>query len=349
MLSDDSASQKRLATTLGGSYFALGVGGAATGRGAHLLLIDDPSKGREEADSETYRRRLKDWYRSVAYTRLMPGGAVIIILTRWHHDDLAGWLLREHSSEGWEVLSLPAIADSDSDMLGRKIGDALWPAKYPVSALEKIREQTGSRDWSALYQQQPSPDEGGVFRVEWFGRFTALPQHPRLLVHSWDTGIKDSELNDPSSCTIWHAHDNGYYLADRFNQRLQFPDLLRASQSLAARDNPHYILIEDKGSGQQLLQVLQRETRLPVVGCKANESKIARAQSVSGIIEAGHVYLPQMAPWLTDYETELANFPTGVHDDDVDSTTQALRFLSDKMRALKQAAVSADIRPAGAM
>jgi predicted phage terminase large subunit-like protein len=351
-LSTDSASQKRLATTRGGSYFALGVGGAATGRGAHLLLIDDPVKGREEADSETYRRRLKDWYRSVAYTRLMPGGAVIIMNTRWHHDDLAGWLLKDHKSEGWQVLSLPAVAE-DCDPLGRAIGEALWPDDYPLEALARIKEQSGSREWSALYQQQPTPEEGSIFKIDWFRRYRELPQYPDLLVHSWDTGIKDEEINDPSSCTMWHAHSNRFYLADRFNQRLQFPDLLRAVQSLAARDNPNYILIEDKGSGQQLIQVLQRETRLPVVGVmpkggRLAESKVSRAQGVSGLVESGRVYLPEFAPWLIDYESEIAAFPNAPHDDDVDSTTQALKFLSEKTSRLVQDRTE-EIRRAGAM
>jgi predicted phage terminase large subunit-like protein len=352
-LSADSASQKRLTTTSGGAYFALGVGGAATGRGAHIFLIDDPIKGREEAESEAYRRKLKDWYKAVAYTRLMPGGAVVIMLTRWHHDDLAGWLLREHASENFHILSLPAIAE-DHDPLGRKVGEPLWPSDYPLSTLQKIKEQLGSRDWSALYQQQPTPEEGSIFKIEWFSRYHKLPPHPKLLVHSWDTGIKDEEINDPTSCTMWHAHDIKIYLADRFNRRLQFPDLRRAVQSLAERDNPNHILIEDKGSGQQLLQVLQRETRLPVIGVmpkggKYAESKIARAQGVSGLIESGRVCLPESAPWLVDYESEIAAFPNAPHDDDVDSTTQALKFISERLHKRVSGESAANNRRLAAM
>jgi predicted phage terminase large subunit-like protein len=326
-LSTDSASQKRLATSRGGSYFALGVGGAATGRGAHLLIIDDPVKGREEADSETYRRRLKDWYRSVAYTRLMPGGAVIIMNTRWHHDDLSGWLLKEHSSENWKVLSLPAIAE-DNDPLDRQPGEALWPEDYSVDDLMRIKDQSGSREWSALYQQQPTPDEGSIFKIEWFKRYRVLPVSPQLIVHSWDTGTKDDDLNDPTSMTRWDVHPAGLYLADRFSARLQFPDLVRSVQAMAVRDNPGVILIEDKGSGQQLLQVLQRETRLPVVPVNPDKSKVIRAQGVSGMVESGRVYLPEIASWLIDFETQVAAFPMAPHDDDVDSMTQALQYLA---------------------
>ena len=345
-LSTDSASQKRLATSRGGSYFALGVGGAATGRGAHLLIIDDPVKGREEADSETYRRRLKDWYRSVAYTRLMPGGAVIIMNTRWHHDDLSGWLLKDHASEGWEVLSLPAIAE-ENDPLDRQPGEALWPEDYSADDLLRIKEQSGSREWSALYQQQPTPDEGSIFKLEWFRRYKTLPAAPQLIVHSWDTGTKDDDLNDPTSMTRWDVHPAGLYLADRFSARLQFPDLVRSVQAMAARDNPGVILIEDKGSGQQLLQVLQRETRLPVVPVVPDKSKVIRAQGVSGLVESGRVYLPEFAPWLIDYEAEIAAFPNAPHDDDVDSTTQALKFLSERTRPVQ--VKDDDIRRAGAM
>lgn len=327
VLADDSASQKRLTTTMRGAYYALGVGGPATGRGAHLLLIDDPTKGREDADSETYRRRLKDWYRAVAYTRLMPGGAVVIILTRWHHDDLAGWLLREHASEGWEVVNLPAVA-KDDDQLGRKPGEALWPDDYPLDALSKIKDQIGSREWASLYQQEPSPDEGSVFKLEWFPRYTTLPADVFRCVHSWDTADKDKEINDPTSLTAWTEAAKGYYLKDRFNARLQFPDLLRAIRSLAERDGPDAILIEDKASGQQAIQVLRRETRLPIIAVEPDSSKVIRAQGVSGMCEAGRVWLPSSAPWLVDYEMQIRSFPQGAHDDDVDSTSQALSYFA---------------------
>jgi hypothetical protein len=144
-LSEDSRAANRFGTTAGGTYFSVGVGAAITGRGAHLLLIDDPIKGAEEARSETVRRSLKEWYSSVARTRLQPGGAIVIIQTRWHEDDLAGWLLNEHGGEGWDVLSMPAIAETDEPF--RKAGEALWPSKFPVSELELIRREAGGAVW----------------------------------------------------------------------------------------------------------------------------------------------------------------------------------------------------------
>lgn len=169
-LADDSKSAKRFhiegsdggiehATTQRGAFYAVGVGGPLTGRGAHLLLIDDPVKNREDADSEIIRRKTKDWYTSTAYTRLMPGGRVVLIQTRWHEDDLSGWLQADHAHEGWVVLNLPAINDQ---------GVALWPEQYDVEALERIRRALPTRDWSALYQQQPTPDDGDYFKADWF-------------------------------------------------------------------------------------------------------------------------------------------------------------------------------------
>jgi len=328
-LADDSQSVRRFSLSPGGTYYAVGVGGPVTGRGAHVLLIDDPIKGREEADSETMRRRLKDWYRSVAYTRLMPGGAVVIIETRWHHDDLAGWLLREHEAEGWEVLSLPAIA-VDGDPIGRQPGEALWPEQYPAARLAEIREQLGSREWSALYQQDPMPEEGAVFRIDWFRRWRVRPDFPRVIVHSWDTGIKPEQIHDPSVCQTWIGWDRGYALIDQYRRTMAYPDLKRAVVSLAERDHPTVILIEDKGSGQSLGQDLRESTRLPVIMVVPQGSKIFRAQRVSPIVEAGHAWVPESAPWMPEWEAEVAQFPAGAHDDQVDAMTQALDYLRDR-------------------
>lgn len=165
-LAKDSTSAKRFSTNQDGSYFAVGVGGPVTGRGAHLLLIDDPVKNREDADSEIYRKRAKEWYTSTAYTRLMPGGRVVVIQTRWHEDDLAGWLLEEQKHEGWVTLNLPAIED----------GKALWPEQYPLERLQEIQKTIGSRDWSALYQQSPSPDTGDYFKREWVRYYDKAPE-----------------------------------------------------------------------------------------------------------------------------------------------------------------------------
>lgn len=330
VLASDSASISKFNTTKSGVYYGAGVGGAITGRGAHIMLIDDPLKGREEADSEVIRAKLKNWYRSVAYTRLMPEGAVVIIQTRWHQEDLAGWQLKDHADEGWEVIELPAEAKYD-DVLGRKPGEPLWPESYPAESLAKIKKQLGAREWSALYQQEPLPDDGAIFNIEWFNRYEDLPGSPDFVIHSWDTAAKDSDIHDPSSCTVWNVYGGKAYLVDRVNIRVQFPDLVRAVQNLARRDKPNWVLIEDKSSGQQLLQTLRVETQLPCIGIVPKDSKVIRAQGVTGFIEAGRVYLPASAPWIPDYLAQLANFPQSRHDDDVDSTTQALQFIIERV------------------
>lgn len=326
-LSDDSTAASRFHTRAGGAYFAVGVGGPITGRGAHLLLVDDPVKGREDAESEVMRQRLKDWYTSVARTRLMPGGAIVVILTRWHNDDLAGWLLREHAHEGWEVLNLPAMAEP-GDPLGREEGSPLWSEAYPLHELEATRLAIGSRDWAALYQQRPSPQGGGLVRVAWFKRYGEPPANPRRIVQSWDTGLKAKEVNDPSVCTTWAETETGWYLLDVYRRRMEYPDLRRAVESLALRWRPTTILIEDKASGQSVIQDLQRGTNLPVLPVEPRGDKVVRLLSVTAKIEAGRVWLPQVAAWLPELEAELEAFPNAVHDDQVDSLSQALSYLA---------------------
>lgn len=315
-----------LTTDNDGAYFAAGIGGPLTGRGAHLMLIDDPVKNREEAESETIRRRNKDWYTSTAYTRLMPGGKIVIIQTRWHDDDLTGWQLREHQHEGWTVLSLPALAETDDDIIGRKRGEPLWE-QYPVEALERIKQSLGSRDWSALYQQRPAPSEGGMFKSGWFQRYDRRAEKYLRIVQSWDTAIKPKQINDPSCCTTWGEKHGGWDLLQVMVRRLEYPDLKSLVVSQAAAWTPDAILIEDKASGQQLLQDLRRETQLPIIGIQPEKDKITRASACSAMIEAGRVYLPTQAAWLTDYEMEMLQFPNAAHDDQVDSTTQFLNWV----------------------
>ena len=167
-----------------------------------MLLLDDPLKDYEEANSETIRRALHDWYSSVAYTRLMPGGAIVLIQTRWHEDDLAGRLLRERTGDDWDVLNLPAIAEQND--VFRKEGEALWPEQFPLHQLERIRTAIGSRAWTSLYQQRPAAAEGVVFKRDWWQFYRPpLTQSVNQIVQSWDTAFKKGTENDFSVCTTW--------------------------------------------------------------------------------------------------------------------------------------------------
>jgi predicted phage terminase large subunit-like protein len=306
------------------SYIAAGVGGGITGEGADILIIDDPVKNSEEAESLVYRDKVYQWYGTTARTRLQPGGVVILIMTRWHQDDLAGRLLadakRDPEADQWEVLHFKAINSQD---------EALWPDKYSITDLKQTRATIGSRSFTALYQGEPSTAEGNIFKREWWKYYKELPNFKRI-IHSWDTAFKAKTENDYSVNTVWGEAQNGYYLLYVWRQKVEYPELKRAAISINDKHHAHAIYIEDKASGQSLVQELSRETRLPLIPVKVDSDKVARAYAVTPLIEAGRVYLPESAPWLHDYVEELSSFPNGEHDDQVDSTTQALNKLSNK-------------------
>lgn len=332
-LADDSQAVSRFHTAERGAYFGLGVGGPITGRGADLLLIDDPIKGREDAESETMRQHLKDWYTSVARTRLMPGGAIVVIQTRWHEDDLSGWLLREHAHEGWEVLNLPALAEPD-DAIRRSEGAPLWPEAYPLAELAQIRLSVGSRDWASLYQQRPSAAEGSILKREHWQYLKLWLDVPSALIESlgifkviqaWDTAFKTKEVNDYSACVTVGIAKAKYYILDVWRGRVEFPELKRQIQMHASRWQANAVLVEDAAAGQSLLQELRRETRLPLIAVKADRDKVARAHAITATHEAGLIYLPDAAPWLPDFLDETASFPSAPHDDQVDAFVHAMR------------------------
>lgn len=325
-LSGDSAAAYRFATTAGGIYAATGRGGSLTGRGADLLVIDDPLKGVEEASSSTIRRQLHIWFRTDVFSRLHPDAAIVLVSTRWHEDDLAGMLLREHPEEGWTVLSLPAIAEA-SDPLGRVEGEALWPERFPLEALEGVKRVLGSGAFTALYQQRPAAAEGAVFRRDWWKFYRETPASFDRIVMSADTAFQEKESADYSAVTVWGETKTGFYLLLAWRARLEFPELKRRLVALAAEWKPTALLIEDRASGQSLLQEFRRETSLPLVPVSADKSKLTRAAAVTPTIEAGRVYLPEGAAWLDVYLDELSSFPAAKHDDLVDSTTQALNWM----------------------
>ena len=358
-ISPDTKGANRVGTLQGGNYYSVGTSGGVTGRGAHLLLIDDPIKGKEDADSVISKHKLESMFNTVAYTRLMPGGAIILVMTRWAYDDLAGYLLEEKTHEGWTVLMLPAIAEHDGDILGRKAGEALWEDQYPLPALRKIRQTIGTRDWNALYQQQPLPSEGGMVSLEWFQRYSwrdlrglyvalrmgadykklvkIYPQFDfRQIVCSWDTAFKEKEINDPSCCTVWGVgNDNNYYLLWVFNKQVGYPALKREAIRTHERNVKLFgfppskvpVLIEDRASGQSLIQDLKANTNIPVIPMKTPGSKVVRFDEVCPTIEAGRVFMPDKnAPWLVTAETQLVRFPHDKHDDIADSTSQFLRW-----------------------
>ena len=464
-LRSDSKSKAHLTTTDGGALYSVGVGGAITGRGANLFLMDDLVKSREDAESPSGRNRIIEWFRGTAYTRLMKNGVIILIMciaegerilmadgthkpveevkpgdmvysfdkenssfvkkkvtkascsgvddtltirtawhslrvngrhpilvqrehksewiqaqhlnvgdmaktsdagdyeireivksppcrvydltvedtesfvaegiivhnTRWHTQDLAGVILQDYGKD-WVHLDLPAIAD-EGDILGRAPGEALWPEMFPIETLQEIRRVIGTREFNSQYQQRPVGAEGSIIKLQWFKRYVEKPRVDRI-IQSWDTAYDSKSINDPSACTVWgeDVKEGKIYLLDVLVQRMEYPMVKQAVKAMYERyPSTSHIVIENRTSGKSIVKDLQRTT-LPITPVIDPGDKMVRLMAVSGTIEAGNVYLPESAPWLFDYETELCNFPLGKHDDQVDSTSQGLTFLTRPRR-----------------
>lgn len=311
-----------------GTYRSAGVGGGITGMGGDIILIDDPIKDRAEADSATIRNKVWDWYTSTLYTRLAPGGGLIVIQTRWHMDDLTGRLLNPNS-ENWRVVNFPAIAEHDEKY--RKTGEALHPERYDLAALNRIKKAVGSRDWAALYQQRPVPAEGAVFKQEWIKYYTqaSLPPVFNTILISWDMTFKDSAASDFVVGQVWGKNGANFYLLDSVRGRWDFVKTLEMFQVLANKwPKALKKLVEDKANGTAIIQTLKKS----ISGIKAitpKESKEARAYSITPLWEAGNVFIPdpKTAAWVKDFEAEILSFPSAAHDDQVDAMTQALAEL----------------------
>lgn len=333
-ISKDSQAANRFSTTRGGAYFAAGAGGPITGRGAHLLLIDDPIKNREEADSALKRRRLREWYSSTAYTRLQPGGAVVVIQTRWHEDDLSGWLLNHPEAEEWEVLKLPAI---------NAAGEALWPEAYSVEELHRRRAAVGPREWSALFQQEPAPDTGDYFRREWIRYYDTPPLAETLRIYGASDYAVTSKGGD------WTVHlvvgvdpKDDIYILDVWREQTS-PDVwIDAVITLAQRWRP-VTWAEEQGqiikSVGPFLSRRQQERGAYYVrkSFTSVSDKAARARSIQARMSMGKVLLPRSAPWLAEFESELISFPTGRHDDQVDALSLIGRLLADMLTGRSKA------------
>ena len=314
----DSNASNRFELLQGGQLNTAGAGGAITGKGADILIIDDPIKNIEEANSKVLRQKVWEWFTTTAFTRLEPDGAVIIIMTRWHYDDLVGRILNNpEERKQWTWLSLPAINENN---------EALWAERFSIDKLNEIKNTLGSMHFSALYQQKPVATENQIYKYEWWKYYSAPPTF-KMIVQSWDTAFKTSEQNDFSVCQTWGVADNGYYLLDLVRRKIEFPELLRCAKSLAEKYNPNIILIEDKASGQPLIQSIRKETRLPIKAVQVNKDKITRAHLAIPFIEAGKVFLPQSAEWLSDFLTETEEFPMSAHDDIVDAMNQAIEYM----------------------
>lgn len=317
-----------------GGCVAAGAGGPITGRGAHVAIIDDPFKNAEEAASQTVRDKVWEWYRSTLRTRLAPGGAIVLIMTRWDEDDLAGRLIKEMKAGGepWVMVSMAAEAE-ENDLLGRAPGELLWSEYgFDKAWAETTKRAVGTYFWSALYQQRPSPAAGGMLKRGWWQFYRELPSSFDEIIQSWDMTFKDSTGTDFVVGQVWGRKGADKYLLDQVRDRMDFPATLTAVESLTAKwPQASAKLVEDKANGPAVIAMLKQQIS-GLIPVEPQGSKVARASAVSPQIEAGNVYLPDpsIAPWVHDFIEECAAFPTGAHDDQVDAMSQALMRLGGR-------------------
>lgn len=333
-LQADSKAAGRWATNKGGEYFAIGVGGAVTGKGADLLIIDDPHSEQEatiaETNPEVYDKTY-EWYTSGPRQRLQPGGAIVIVMTRWSKKDLTGQVLKaaaQRSGEEWEVIEFPALLPS---------GNPLWPQFWSKLELEALKSELPNSKWMAQYQQQPTSDVNAIIKREWWQIWEEDdPPYCEFLIQSWDTAFLKTQRSDYSACTTWGVFykddDNGVkqaniILLNAFKQRMEFPELKQRAYEEWREWEPDALIVEAKAAGSPLIFEL-RAMGIPVqefTPSKGND-KIARLNAVADIFASGRVWIPN-THWAEELVEEVASFPSGEHDDLVDSLSQAmLRF-----------------------
>lgn len=342
-----------------GAMYTAGVGGGLTGKGAHLAIIDDPVKNAEDAMSETMRDKAKDWYRSTFRSRMETADApIVVIQTRWHEGDLAGWLQEEYPGE-WLVISLPAVADEDEELFlpddpsrpawSRRKGEALWPEKYDADALAKIMSDQGGEDgywWTAMYQQRPVPLGGGVLKPDQFRHYDLVeggylldtPAGPLLIPSSqlgrfgtMDLAVSEKTVADWSVVGIFGLAPPNLLVLDMLRGHWAGPDLPRVLNRIVQAYKPSYVGVEEVGLGKSVVQDMQRgnplETPprppLAVKGIPPRGDKVTRALTLAARMGSGHVYVPRQAPWVPKLVAEMATFPKGTHDDMVDTLSYA--------------------------
>jgi len=331
-LSSDSKAAGRWNTNKRGDYFAIGVGGAVTGKGADVLIIDDPHSEQEAAlgayNPEVYDK-VYEWYTSGPRQRLQPGGAIIIVMTRWSVRDLTGQIVKSYTqregADEWEVIELPAIMPS---------GEPLWPEFWPIDQLEALKAELPISKWSAQYQQDPTSEEGALIKREWWQEWENNGYPPcEAIIQSWDTAFLKTQRADYSACTTWGVFnwpdDSGVshpnlILLDAYKEKLEFPELKRAAYDKYWEWEPDQMIVEAKAAGSPLIFEL-RAMGIPVTEFTPSrgQDKIARVNAVTDLFASGRIWCPPTR-WAEEVVEECAAFPAGEHDDLVDSTTQAL-------------------------
>jgi len=322
-----------IGTTVGGYRLATSVSGAMTGRGADLIIVDDPLKA-SEAHSPTARETSISWFKSTIHTRYdqPKKGRVIVVAQRLHAEDLPGHLI---AAGGWEQLILPAINPKEQvyDIVagGWKAkfvaGRILQPSRHDKDDLAQLRKDMGEHDFEAQFNQCPLPPGGFLFQNAWVKRYEEppLPAQVQAIVQSWDTAYQGDETNAWTVCTTWAICPDGWYLLDVWRARPSFSELVKQVHALKAKWKATLVIVENKASGISLIEVINEKERQPwLIWIGPEKGKVERAQQQTVKFEQGRVWLPTNAPWLADYEAELFQFPHAKFDDQVDSTVQML-------------------------
>ena len=315
-----------------GVYCSAGVGGGITGKGCDILIIDDPIKNRQEANSENTRKKIFDWYSSTAYTRLSPIGGVIMMCTRWHLDDLIGKVLSDKNQKPFHVISYPAIAEHDEPH--RKQGEALHPERFSLEILNEIKSTLSASDWLSLYQQRPTPEGGAIFEVSKLRYYdeTSEPKRFDQVVGSWDMTFKENKTSDFVVGQLWGRKGSEFYLLDMVRDRMDFVKTLKVFINFANKHkNCNCWLVEDKANGTAIISTLKKHIS-GIIPITPKESKQERAYAITPYLEAGNIFFPKNQKFTKDLEEEMLQFPAGVHDDTVDSMTQALNYFRTKKR-----------------
>jgi len=328
-LKQDSKAAGRWNTNHGGEYFAIGVGGTVTGKGADLLIIDDPHSEQEAAIASTNPEiydKVYEWYSSGPRQRLQPGGSIVVVMTRWAKKDLTGRIVQswiDKDGEEWEIIDFPAILPS---------GKPLWPEFWSLEELEALKLELPLSKWNAQYQQQPTSEEGAIVKREWWKLWEKENPPPcDFIIQSWDTAFTKNERSDYSACTTWgvfymneNENDPHIILLDAFKERMEFPELKERAYQYYKEWEPDAFVVEAKAAGSPLIYEL-RQRGIPVqefTPTRGND-KIARMNSVSDLFASGKVWAPAKR-WAEEVIEEMAAFPNSDHDDLVDSSTQAL-------------------------
>jgi predicted phage terminase large subunit-like protein len=318
----DQGATKSFGLDAGGQAFAVGIGGPTTGRGAHLFIVDDPIKDRLEADSPRMRQRVVDWFSSVASTRLYPTGAIVLMATRWHEEDLSGYCLQNMADQGWVRLRLPAIAEDADDPLGRAPGEALWPERFSTDVLARMRGIMLPRDWAALYQQRPAPAEGGRFKRDWFRRHLSKPE--RLHVYMAVDWAVTPDGGDKTAIGVWGVDTHGgLYALDWWTGQVEPDASIEQFLSMAKRWKPLAAFMASGVLRRALSPAITRAMReqqafVPISYLSEVADKVTRSTGFAARASAGLVSFPRGPAWAEEVISELCVFPGAKFDDSVD-------------------------------